>query len=228
MNTHKLAARTFGISFLVGYLSYGFGSGLLDAIINAPGGLTAIYESKYEVVFEAAVMMALFAMVNIVMGVIMTPIFKAYNQTISYAYLSFTIVATVLLIVGALFLLLLVPLSEAFATASSGNTDYFQTLFMLCKKGNFFAYQIGMVIWGIGGLFLCYLLYLSMPIPQWITVWGFIGYIIFIAGAFFALFGVNIDVLLDIPGGLFEIFLSFWLIIKGFNFSKAKVEQRLM
>ncbi|MEY3451910.1 MAG: hypothetical protein RL711_1736, partial [Bacteroidota bacterium] len=49
-----------------------------------------------------------------------------------------------------------------------------------------------------------------------------IGYVIFISGAFFALFGINIDVILDIPGGLFEIFLSFWLIIKGFDMSNQK------
>jgi hypothetical protein len=63
----------------------------------------------------------------------------------------------------------------------------------------------------------CYLLYHSKLVPRPLSVWGFIGYIIFISGTILALFGYNVDVLLDIPGGLFEITLAIWLIVKGFN-----------
>ena len=48
---------------------------------------------------------------------------------------------------------------------------------------------------------LCYLLYQSKLVPRPMSVWGFIGYIIFISGTISALFGYSVDVLLDIPGG---------------------------
>jgi hypothetical protein len=217
MNTNKFAARAFGVSFLIGYISYGVGFGLLNSIINSPGGLSTIYQFKNTVIFEAAVMMAVFATINIALGIIMTPILKPANKTLTYGYLSSAIASTVMLIVGAVFLLLLVPLSDEFVKAGAGNTTYFETLSILCKKANFFSYQIGMVIWGIGGLMFCYLLYISRIVPKWLSIWGFIGYVIFISGAFFALFGIDIDVILDIPGGLFEVFLCFWLIFKGFD-----------
>ncbi|MBV5314571.1 MAG: DUF4386 domain-containing protein [Prolixibacteraceae bacterium] len=225
MNSNKIAARSFGIAFLIGYISYGLGFGLLNSVINSPGGLATIYANKNQVIFEAAIMMAVFATINIGLGIIMTPVLKPYNKTLTYGYLSAAIASTVMLIVGAIFLLLLVPLSEEFVTAGAGDTTYFQTLGILCKKANFFSYQIGMVIWGLGGLLFCYLLYLSKLVPRWMSVWGFIGYIIFISGAFFALFGISIDVILDIPGGLFEIFLSFWLIFKGFNGKAAELSK---
>jgi len=202
MNSNKIAARSFGIAFLIGYISYGLGFGLLNSVINSPGGLATIYANKNQVIFEAAIMMAVFATINIGLGIIMTPVLKPYNKTLTYGYLSAAIASTVMLIVGAIFLLLLVPLSE-----------------------EFFSYQIGMVIWGLGGLLFCFLLYLSKLVPRWMSVWGFIGYIIFISGAFFALFGISIDVILDIPGGLFEIFLSFWLIFKGFNGKAAELSK---
>jgi Domain of unknown function (DUF4386) len=217
MKSNKIAARVFGIAFLIGYLSYGLGFGLLNTLINAPNSLATIYASKNQVIFEAAIMMAVFAPVNIVLGVIMTPIFKPYNQPLAYGYLSAAIASTVLLIVGAIFLLLSVPLSDEFVIAGSGDTKNLELLFTLCKKANFFSYQIAMVIWGLGGFIFSYLLFISKLVPQWLSIWGLIGYIIFVSGAFFALFGYNIDVIMDIPGGLFEIFLSFWLIIKGFN-----------
>ena len=225
IDSNKLASRTFGIAFLIGYLSYGVGFALVNGLINAPSGLSAIYASKNQVIFEAAIMMAVFATINIGLGIIMTPLLKPFNKTLTYGYLSAAIASTVMLIIGAIFILLLVPLSEEFVKAGSADANYFQTLSILCKRANFFAYQIGMVIWGLGGLMFCYLLYLSKFVPQWMSVWGFIAYVIFISGAIFALFGYNIDVLLDIPGGLFEIFLSFWLITKGFNRTAAGVSK---
>jgi hypothetical protein len=147
----------------------------------------------------------------------MTPLLKPFNKTITYGYLGTAITATVMLIVGAIFLLLLVPLSVEFMKAGTNDPVYFQTLKVLLIKGNFYSYQIAMAIWGLGGLMFCYLLYHSKLVPRPLSVWGFIGYIIFISGTILALFGYNVDVLLDIPGGLFEITLAIWLIVKGFN-----------
>lgn len=223
MNSNKIAARTFGIAFLIGYFSYGIGFGMLNSFTDSPSSLASIFHSKNLVIVEAAIMMAVFAPVNIVLGIIMTPIFKRFNRTLAYGYLSATIVSTVLLIVGAIFLLLLVPLSEEFGKVGNGDTKQFELLFVLCKKANFFSYQLAMVVWGIGGLIFSYLLFVSKLVPKWLSVWGLIGYVIFVAGALFALFGISIDVILDIPGGLFELFLSFWFIIKGFNGSKQTV-----
>ena len=60
-------------------------------------------------------------------------------------------------------------------------------------------------------------LYKSKLVPRLLSVWGIIGYIIFVSSTIFELFGVPIGVLLSIPGGLFEISLSVWLIVKGFS-----------
>jgi hypothetical protein len=90
---------------------------------------------------------------------------------------------------------------------------------MVLSKGNYYAYQIGMVIWGIGGLMFDYLLYQSKLVPRPLAVWGVIGYIVFISGITLELFGYGVGVLLSIPGGLFEVSLSVWLIVRGFSTS---------
>ena len=84
MNTHKIAARSFGIAFLIGYLSYGLGFGLLNRLINTPDGLAYIHLSKNQIVLEGAIMMAVFATSNIGLAIIMLPYFKVHNQTFSY------------------------------------------------------------------------------------------------------------------------------------------------
>jgi hypothetical protein len=220
VNFHKAAARTFGIFFLLGYLSYMTGNILVQSIINSAGGLSSIYANKTLMIFGAAILMALFAFLNVGLAVIMVPILKRYNNTVTYGYLGAAITSTMMLILGAIFLLLLVPLSDEFAKSSSSNPAYFQTLSVLFSKGNSFAYQIGMAIWGLGGLMLCYLLFQSRLVPRFISIWGFLGYLIFISGTFLALFGYSVDLILDIPGGLFELFLSVWLIARGFSSSR--------
>lgn len=223
MTFNKLTARTFGITFLIGYFSYGVGFGLLNSYMNEADSLSTIFNHKTEVIVEAGILMAIFAQVNIVLGILMLPVFKRHNQTLAYGYLSAAIASTVLLIVGAIFLLLSIPLSEEVIKSGSPHVSNADLLFTLCKTANFYSYQIAMVIWGLGGLLFAYLLYISKLVSRWLSVWGIIGYIIFISGAFFAIFGIPIDLLLDIPGGLFEIFLSFLFIFKGFRTATPKV-----
>src|ERR671933_2999260 len=79
------------------------------------------------------------------------------------------------------------------------------------------AYQIGQLSLGIGAFFLCWLLYRTRLIPQWLAGLGVIGYALHATGAIAEIFGIPISLILLTPGGLFELTLAFWLLIKGFN-----------
>jgi Domain of unknown function (DUF4386) len=70
---------------------------------------------------------------------------------------------------------------------------------------------------GLGALFLCLLLFRTRLVPQWLAGWGVIGYALHVAGAIAEIFGIPISLIILIPGGLFELALAFWLLIKGFN-----------
>jgi hypothetical protein len=69
----------------------------------------------------------------------------------------------------------------------------------------------------VGCVFLCWLLLRTRLIPRPLVILGLIGYPILAAGTIAELFGIHIGLLLTIPGGLFELALAFWLLIKGFN-----------
>ena len=224
MNTHRMAARIFGIFFLITFISYGLGNGLVESITNAPDILANVFANKTQVIVGVILMALIHTFVNIGLPVIMLPILKPYNENLAYGYLGAAITATVVLAVGAIFLLLLLPLSDEYVKAGSAIAPFFETMGIILKKGNFFAYQIGMATWGMGGLMFCYLLYQSKLVPRPMSVWGFTGYVIFIAGTILELFGYNVGVILSIPGGLFEISLSIWLIVKGF--SSSAIESR--
>lgn len=220
MKSQKAIARTFGVFFIMAFLSYGFGSALTASVTNSPDSLNNVYESRGQIIIGVILIAIIHTVVNIGLPVLMLPILKPFSKILSYGYLSAGITATVILIVGSIFSLLFIPLSSMYNMADPRNVLHFDTMGTILTQGNFYAYQLGMSIWGVGGLIFCYLLYISKLVPNWISIWGFVGYIVFISGTILELFGLNVGVQLAIPGGLFELSLSIWLIIKGFNEEK--------
>jgi hypothetical protein len=80
-----------------------------------------------------------------------------------------------------------------------------------------YTYQIGMVALGMAGLTLCYGFYRAKLVPQFFIIWGFIGYVSFLGGSMLEILGFNLQLLHTLPGGLWEISIGVWLIVKGFN-----------
>lgn len=219
MITHRNAARIWGIFFILAFLSYGIGSGMIDAITGTPDFLSNANANNTSIIVGVILIALVHTFVNIGLPVLLLPILKPFHKNLTYGYLSFAIASTTVIVVSALFLLLLIPLGDAYVKASSSAADYFVTIGDLLKMGGFYAYQIGMTIWGLGGLLFTSILYKSKIVSRVFSVWGFIGYIIFMVGTISELFGSGVGVMLAMPGGLFEISLSLWLIFKGFNAS---------
>ncbi|MCB2199910.1 DUF4386 domain-containing protein [bacterium] len=217
MMNHRVAARLFGTFFIITFLAYGTGSGLIDSVLNVPDVLANVYAHKTQIIVGAILMAVVHTFTNIGLASIMLPIVKPYNKALAYGYFSAAIAATTILVVGATFLLMFLPLSDAFVKAGSVMTPALGAISAILKMGGVYSYQIGMAIWGLGGLALCTLFYISRLIPRFITWWGFVGYLVFFTGTILELFGYPVGMLLSLPGGLFEIVLSFWLIFKGFS-----------
>ena len=76
---------------------------------------------------------------------------------------------------------------------------------------------------GIGGIILCYLLFIARLVPRPIALLGLVGYASLTIGIPLDLLGVldmsaGAGTLLLVPGGLFElVFLPIWLLTKGFR-----------
>jgi hypothetical protein len=71
---------------------------------------------------------------------------------------------------------------------------------------------------------LCYALYRAKLIPRLVAVWGLVGYAIIFCGMVSEVMGSGLGLVSSIPGGLWEVFIGGWLIVKGFN-SSAKLAQ---
>ena len=217
MFTHRNAARLWGIFFIIAFLAYGIGSGMIGTLTSSPDFLADVHANHTTIIVGVILIALVHTFVNIGLPVLLLPTLKPFHKNLTYGYLSYAIASTTVIVVSGIFLMLLIPLSNEYVNAGAAAPDHFDTIGEILKMGGFYAYQIGMAIWGMGGLLFVAVLYKAQIVSRVFSVWGFIGYAVFIAGTIFELFGSSVGVMLAIPGGLFEISLSLWLIFKGFN-----------
>ena len=147
---------------------------------------------------------------GVVIGVLMYPILHVCDENVALGYVVARCFEGILLIVGAISLLSQQALTEV---ANDPTTD---VIFAVLQKANFFAYQMAMCILGFGSLPVCMTLLRSRLLPAWLSLWGLVGYAVFLVGAIAEIFGFPIGVMLSAPAGLFEITLPMWLFTKGF------------
>lgn len=226
--TTKVSARIIGALFIAGFIFYGVGFALVSSVIDAPDFLATISAHQTTLVI-GAFMMLMNTIVDIGKGVLFFPILEQHGKRTALAYLSAVTVQVVLLDIGVLFLLMIVPLGHYAAEVAGASAPWATALASLLTGANTMAYHIGQATLSGGGIFLCALLYRARLLPRLLSAWGVIGYAIHLAGSVAEIFGLPISMLLLIPGGLFEVALGFWLIIKGFQpvADVTKREQRV-
>jgi Domain of unknown function (DUF4386) len=208
--SRMMYSRLIGALFLVGFLTYGVGSGLVTSLVGGSNFLSTIAASQTILVI-GAFLMFLNTGVDLAKGVLFFPILEKHSKRTALAYLATMIVEVVLLSIGVLALLLIVPLAKHAGEAGA------QTLGSMLVQTNATAYQMGEMTLGVGAVFLCLLLFRTQLIPRWLAISGLIGYPVLVAGTIAEIFGLHIGLYLTIPGFFFELGLPFWLFFKGFQ-----------
>jgi hypothetical protein len=149
--------------------------------------------------------------------VMLFPIFKKYNEALALGAVVFRgALEAVTYIAIVICWLLLIILSVEFVKAGAPDASYFQTLgILLLEAADWFGYVLS-IVFSIGALMIYYLFYKSKLIPRWLSIWGLIGAILYLAQPLLAMFGSELDILFA-PLAVQEMVLAVWLIVKGFN-----------
>src|SRR5438552_12693591 len=92
-------SRLIGALFLVGFLTYGVGSGLVTSLVGGSNFLSTIAASQTILVI-GAFLMFLNTGVDVAKGVLFFPILEKHSKRTALAYLATMIVEVVLLSVG--------------------------------------------------------------------------------------------------------------------------------
>ncbi len=113
-------------------------------------------------------------------------------------------------------MLLLLTLGKDFANTGAQDAAYFQTLGTLLLEVSAWFQSMLAIVFSLGALMIYYLFYQSKLIPRWLSIWGFVGAIIYLSEPLLVMFGYEMEILFA-PLALQEMVLAIWLIIKGFN-----------
>jgi hypothetical protein len=211
VNTYRTTAKVVGALYILGFVV-----GIAGSMLGAPGQLDTV-STRSMMIATGALLWVLAAAGDAIHGVVMFPILKQNDERIAFGYFAARIVEAAVIAVSALFILLQIPLGAEFLKVGASETSYLQSLSAIFVQAQAYTYQIGMVALGMAGLTLCYGFNRSKLVPQFFVIWGFIGYVSFLGGSMLEILGLNLQLLHTLPGGLWEISLGVWLIVKGFN-----------
>ena len=223
MDTYKKIARIVGVLFIIGT-----GAGILSGVftgsfLDHPNFLVEISANKNQFMIGALLVLTMgFALAMV--PVMLYPIFKKYNEALALGAVVFRGALEAIgymVFVISWFLLLL--LSQAYVQAGSPDNSYFQTLgTVYLELGDWIGHLIS-IVFSLGALMIYYLFYKTKLIPSWLSVWGLVGGLLYLAVPLLAMFGIELEILY-IPLAVQEMVFAVWLIVKGFN-SSAIISQ---
>lgn len=215
-NTYRRTATVVGIVYILGFVVGIAGFGLFTSILSAPDHLSTVPANSLLLAF-AAVLWLMAVIGDAAHGVLMFPVLKQHSERMAIGYLAFRIIDAVFIAVMVLFVLIQIPLGSEYLKAAASDAPFFQSLSAVFSQVQQYAYQIGMSALGVSGLMLCYTLYRAKLVPGWLALWGLVGYAVILVGMLSAVMGSGLGDLSSYPGGLWEVFVGVWLIVKGFN-----------
>ena len=216
MNQYRMTAIVVGVVYLVGFVVGIGGEMLFTSVLGAPNYLATLSANSLTVAI-GAVLWLLAVIGDAAHGVLMFPILKPHGERLAVGYLAARIMDALFIAIMVIFILLQIPLGHEYLNATAPDMAYLQTLGRLFTQGQLYAYQIGMSTLGVSGLLLCSTLYKAKLLPRWLAVWGLIGYAVIFCGMLSEIMGSGLGLASSLPGGLWEIFVGLWLVVKGFN-----------
>lgn len=222
VKSNRKTAVIVGILYIIGTVA-----GILSVIftndtLTAPDYLMRVSANENKII-SGAIFVLIMGLVLAMVPVFMFPILKKYNEALALGYVVFRgALETITYFFTVISMLLLLLLSQEYATAGISDTSYFQTLGTLLQGVTHLPMTI--FVFSLGALIFYYLLYQSNLIPRWLSVWGLIAILLHLATGFLLLFGLQTDfsisnTLMNLPIFLQEMVMAVWLIVKGFNSS---------
>lgn len=228
MENHRKTAIIVGVLFIIGTVSGVMGGVLSAPILTSPDYLGAIAANQSNFI-TATIFVLIMGFSLVMVPVMLYPIFKKYNQALALGAVVFrgTLegVSYMLIILCWLTLLTLSHAPQADATTAQFLADQ-------VKQVEVWVNILLAIAFSLGALLIYYLFIISRLIPRWLSLWGFIGAILYIVAPFIVMFDVqNLALSLDGSMGILmgplalqEMVFALWLIIKGFNHNPAPVK----
>ena len=215
-------ARVAGLAYLLVILLGIFSVGFLIESNIVPGNNAATVNNivANELLFRIGVIGEIMMFVLVVLlSVALYVILKTANRNLALLALLWrcgeAIIGGGVTVHGGL-----IPL-KLLNNESSFETEQLQALVGLFLDVRNAGLDVVLIFIGMGGTLFCYLFFKSKYVPRILAAWGMFTYLSMLMLAFVSILLPNlpdtIKMVFYAPGGLFEIIIGLWLLIKGVN-----------
>ena len=221
MDTTKKTGRIVGILFLTLMIVYTIGALLIDPILNSPDYLVEASENK-SILLIGVLLELLNGVAYLGIAVLVYPIFKKFNESLSLFYLGFRIIEFSMQLISDMSPLFLITASQDFVTTNTLDKSSFQALGSVLMAQRFWANQMVFITYSLGAIIFYYLTYHLKLIPRFLSIWGLIGAPLVFINVIFDSCAISLGVNLGLVMGVNEIVLGIWLTVKGFKIIQHK------
>src|SRR5919197_1397085 len=215
-HSYRKTATTIGVIYLLGMVVGIGGNVLIQSILGASDPLAAVGASRM-LVAVGAILWLLAVAGDAAHGILMFPVLRRFSERIAFGYFGARIMDAIFVGIMALLILFQFPLANEYL--KGGASESLQALSAVFNQAQLYAYHVGMLTVGVAGLMLCYLFFKTQLVPRFLGMWGLVGYAVILGGSVLQVVGFNLNSIHTIPGGLWELFIGVWLLVKGFNAS---------
>ena len=211
---YKKTAKIVGILFILATAITIVAIVFMGSALTMPLDLDAI--ASNEISLAISVVCWLILAVSVLgIGVYMYPVLKKQNEALAQGYVALRLIEAVFIIIAALAMLVLITMSQDFTNSGIDAASYsiFSSLMMALFDWSFI---IGtMIMLGLGGIPMYYIMYQTKMVPRWLSVWGLIGAVSVLVYGIISLFGHD-PAILAAPIAIQEMVFAAWLIKNGF------------
>lgn len=219
MDANRKTALIVGILFIIASAASVMSLFFFNSIYDSDY-LTTVAANENNVLIGVLLMLAATASI-VAIPIVLYPVLKKHNETLALGYTGARIFEGLFFVLNIVTLLSILSLSKEYVSAGTESAEFFRISGSLLLKNFEWNGHLLDFPFVLSTLILNYALYKSNLIPRRLSAWGFVGGIIWISGVVIGMFSTAYVTVLAAPIGLQEMVLAGWLIVKGFNSTKA-------
>lgn len=223
METYRKNAIIVGVLFIIATAFLYIGEAVYKPVLGSPDYLEIAYPNQIIAVLGMLIEFACVLAIPLI-AVFFYPVLRKHNEALAIGYVGFRFFEAVLFVSVEINKLSLINVSQGYLAKGGMDIPFFQNMGRSIQSTNQWIFSIYVVIFAAGALLLYSALYKSKLVPRFISVWGFIGAVIILAGALLGMiaFGsepsdLGWEPIFFIPIAVNEMVLAIWLIAKGFS-----------
>jgi Domain of unknown function (DUF4386) len=217
----RRTARIVGILYIAATLAGVLSVAILHSVVDADDYLVKASLDQRRVATGALFQLVMYGAIAGV-AVAIYPVLKRQSERLALGFVVARSTEVMAFVVGTVLLLTLVTVSQAFVDAGApSGSPHFQVLGDSLLGGRDWAGALGSTAFSVSALILNSVLYRARLLPRWLSLWGLLGAVLYLAASIAVVYGLEpastTENALEAALGVQEMVFALWLIVKGFN-----------